>query len=80
MTIDVLTRRGEMAKKRGRPAKTDGRGLLVRLRPPIITKARAIAADKGVSMTDLLSDMLEGPMSREYLLMLRRLEQKGGGG
>lgn len=56
-----------MAKKaQGRPKKPGGEGSLVRLAPDLVSKARYIAAQRGVAMSDLLSDLLRPAIDREF--------------
>lgn len=56
-----------MAKKKaGRPKKAGGEGSLVRLAPDLVTKARYLAAQQGVPMSDLLSDWLRPIVDREF--------------
>ena len=43
-----------------------------------MSKARLIAAHNGVSIAELISETLRGPLDRAYAQMLRELEKGGG--
>ena len=76
--VGVMER--EMTNKRtGRPpsGKPSNEGKPTRLDPAVVTMARAIAASRGVAMSEYLSGLLRGPVGRDYAAMLRELE-KGG--
>jgi hypothetical protein len=62
----------------GAPGKPGAVGQHVRLRPDIVARARIIAAAEGTTISDLLSDLLEAPLSRRYLKHMRLFEQRGG--
>jgi hypothetical protein len=68
-----------MAKKRGRPAsgKPWNEGKPARLDAAVVTMARAVAGSRGITMAEYLSDILRGPVGKDYAAMLRELE-KGG--
>lgn len=55
-----------MAKVKGRPRKPGGEGTPVRIDPDLVTKARYLAALKGVPMSDLISEMLRPIIDREF--------------
>ena len=65
-----------MAKQgRGRP-RTDRDDITVKINRAIVGKARAVATHKGVTLAELLSDVLQVPIDRAYAAMLRELEGK----
>jgi hypothetical protein len=60
----------------GRPAK--GRDdMAVKVARSIVSKAKAIAQDRGISIAEYLSEKLDGPVSRDFAAMLRANEAKG---
>jgi hypothetical protein len=62
----VATEERPMAKTKGRPKKASGEGSVVRIEPDLVTKAKYLAAAKGVPMSDLLSDLLRPAIDREF--------------
>jgi hypothetical protein len=73
-----------VAKKRGRPKsdKVRGIGVAVRIDPNLMGKARVVAARRNLDVGPYLSQLLEGPVNRDYLAVLKELsdmeaEQKG---
>ena len=47
----------------------------VKIARAIVGKARLIAAHRGTSVADLLSEMLHAPVDKAYAQMLRELEK-----
>lgn len=74
--IEMLEPR-TMGKKMGRPT-TDRDDVSAKIDRAIMSKAKLIAADRGVTAAQLLSELLAGPIDRAYAEMLRRLDAKGG--
>lgn len=60
--------------KRGRPRRPDGNGLPVRIDADLVKRARAIASSKGISLTSYVSDLLRGPIGRDFLQVMKELE------
>lgn len=54
-----------MAKK-GRPNKPTGKGLPVRIDADLVSKGKYLASRRGVSLTELLSDLLRPLIEREF--------------
>ena len=75
-----------VAKKRGRPKsdKVRGIGVAVRIDPDLVGKARVVAGRRNLDVGPYLSQLLEGPVNRDYLAVLKELSEieaarKGGG-
>lgn len=68
----------EMAKQRGRPKGPGGNESTVRIEKRLAKMARSIADHRGMPIHQLLNELLEGPLERAYLAMLRELEGKQG--
>lgn len=61
-----------MAKRRGRPE--SGRDdVTVKLDRAVVAKAKLIAAHRGTTVAELLTEAVKGPIDRLYLAMLREL-------
>ncbi len=69
----------EMGKQRGRPKRSERDDGTVRIDKHLIARAKVLAGHKGISVAELLSEMLGGPIDRAYAQMVRELDQKGGG-
>ena len=69
----AIAERREVAKKTGRP-KGDRDDVTVKVARQIASKAKMIASDRGVSVAEVLSEILEVPINRSYAQMLRNLE------
>jgi hypothetical protein len=67
-------------KKAGRPKSPNprGDGLQVRLDPDIVGKARMIATRRNLDVGPFLSGLLEAPVNREYITLLKELKELEG--
>jgi hypothetical protein len=67
-------------KKAGRPKKTStrGDGIQVRLDPDVVAKAKMIATRKNLEVGPYLSSLLEAPINREYVILLKELSALEG--
>jgi hypothetical protein len=63
-----------MAKRPGRPKSSNRDDVTVKIDRTVKGKAELIATHRGVPLAELLSDLLQGPVDRAYLQMLRELE------
>jgi hypothetical protein len=63
-----------MAKRRGRPKESERDDVTVKLDRKLVGKSKLVATHRGVSVAELLSGLLEGPVDRAYAQMLRDLE------
>jgi hypothetical protein len=61
-----------MARSRGRP-KSERDDVTVKIDRSLVGMAKLIATRKGVSVAELLSDLLQGPLDQAYAEMLREL-------
>lgn len=67
----------EVAKQKGKaelkttPVKVDTR---------LVRKAKTIAEDKGLSLSDYLSEILQGPIDRDWGKILKKIAQVEEGG
>lgn len=69
-----------MAKKRGRPKSQSprGDGLQVRIDPQIVGRARLIAGNRGIGVSEYVSALLDGPVAKDYAKLIREMEAEGG--
>jgi hypothetical protein len=65
----------KMARPRGRPE--SGRNdVPAKIDKSVVEMGKAIARYKGISLAEFLSDILEGPVSKEYAKMLREIDAR----
>ena len=64
------------AKAMGRPKRSERDDVTVKLDRTIVGKAKLVATHKGVSVAELLSEVVRGPLDKAYAAMLRELEAK----
>ena len=62
-----------MAKSKGRPARPGGEGTVVRLASDLVRKAKYLAAQKGVALSDYLSDLLRPAIDKDFRKAAREL-------
>ncbi len=62
-----------MANPRGRP-KSERDDVTVKIDRSLVGMAKLIATRRGVTVAELLSEMLKSPLDRAYAQMLRELE------
>jgi hypothetical protein len=69
-------------KKAGRPKGTANKGIgrSVRIDPKLAQMARVLAARKGMELGPYLSQLLSGPITKEYQAMVREMSKELGGG
>jgi hypothetical protein len=71
-----------MAKKKaGRPKGQSirGEGKLVRIDPNVVGMARVVTGRRGTELGPYLSELLAGPVRRDYVAVLRELSALEGG-
>jgi len=65
-----------MAKQRGRP-KGEGRNdRTAKVDATVLGRVKSVADYRGISVAELLSELLEGPADRAYFQMMKELEAK----
>jgi hypothetical protein len=62
----TIAERMPMAKAKGRPRKPGGEGTPVRIDTDLVTKAKYLAAQRGVPLTTLMSDLVRPVIEREF--------------
>lgn len=65
-----------MARPKGRPKRSERDDVTVKIDRAIVGMAKAIATSRGITLAELLSESLEGPISKSYAQMLRDLDAK----
>jgi hypothetical protein len=63
-----------MAKAKGRPKTSERDDSTVRIDRTVLGKAKLVATHRGVSVAELLSEVVRVPVDRAYAAMLRELE------
>lgn len=66
-----------MAKPKGRPRRSERDDVAVKLDRTIVGKAKLVATHRGLSLAEVLSEMLVVPVDKAYGQMVRDLEHKG---
>lgn len=64
--------RKTMGRPKGSGKKSERDDVAVKVDRLIVSKARLIAGDRGISLAELLSGMLAGPVEREYGKLVRK--------
>lgn len=65
-----------VAKPKGRPKRSDRDDVAVKVGRTIVGKAKLVATHRGVSVAELLTDLLAAPVDRAYVAMVRELESE----
>jgi hypothetical protein len=87
VTLDSLVTGGKMgvitgvagvAKTKGRPKRSERDDVTVKLDRSIARKAKAVAALRGISVAEFLSEITRGPVDRAYQQTHKDLEKGGG--
>ena len=68
-----------MAKKRGRPRSIERRVAVVKLDSTVVGKAQMVAKARGTSVAEYLSEIIRGPVDRDFLKEMKRIEAESGG-
>ncbi len=74
--VNHVERIAAVAKGRGRPKK-DRNDMAVKVDRSIASRAKIISAARGQTLAEYLSELLEGPISRDYAKEMRRQESRG---
>jgi hypothetical protein len=64
--MGTITADKRMAKRKGRPRKSSGEGTPVRIDSDLVSKARYLAAQRDLPLSELLSDLLRPSIEREF--------------
>ncbi len=82
-TTDVaVLEREPMGKRRGRPKTdkpTERTDSVVRIDTAIVSKARIVAAANKTTVSEYLSDLLRGPVDRDFAREVKKIDEAGGG-
>jgi hypothetical protein len=74
MTVELMP----MARPKGRPR--SGRDdATTKLDRKLLGKAHLIAKDRGISVVELLSEMLRGPIEKAYAQLVRKVDKQEEG-
>jgi hypothetical protein len=63
-----------MERKRGRPKASKRRDAVVKLDVKIVGKAQMVAKAKGTSLAEYLSEIIRGPVDRDFLKIMKTME------
>lgn len=74
--MEAIAERGTMDKRPGRPKTSTRVDTVVKIDKTLAGKAKLIAAHEGISIADLMSELLQSPIDKRYAKMLRDLEGK----
>ena len=65
-----------MARKRGRPKASQRRDAVVKLDAILVGKAQMVAKARGTSVAEYLSEIIRGPVDRDFLKVMKEMEAK----
>jgi hypothetical protein len=63
-----------MARKRGRPKGIKRRDAVVKLDVILVGKAQMVAKARGTSVAEYLSEIIRGPVDRDFLSIMKQME------
>lgn len=63
-----------MTRKRGRPEGIKRRDAVVKLDAILVGKAQMVAKARGTSLAEYLSEIIRGPVDRDFLSIMKQLE------
>lgn len=65
-----------MTKPKGRPRTSDRNDVTVKVDRDVIDMARMVALHRKITLAELLTDVLKGPIHKLHAAMVRDLESK----
>ena len=71
--MDVTQGTGPMARVKGKKSERDD--VAVKVDRTLVGMARLIATQRGLSVAELLSSLLDAPIRKAYTVMLKELEK-----
>ncbi len=74
--MEAILEREQMARPKGRP-KSVRDEVPVRLDRSLAAQAKLIAAHRGITIGELMAELLSAPIGKAYLQMVRDLEKRG---
>jgi hypothetical protein len=77
--MKVVTESKTMAKSRGRP-KTERDDVTVKLDRSIVSRAKIIAAARGLTLAEYLSDLTRGLVDRDFAKEMKRVQEESRDG
>lgn len=72
--VAVLESRPMTEKRRGRPKTSERKDATARLDAAVLAKAQMVAKARGVSIAEYLTDIVKGPVDRDFLKEMKKLE------
>jgi hypothetical protein len=66
-----------MASKKGRPKRPSVETIPVRLEASLARKAKYLAAEKGITITEILDEYLRGPLDRDFAKAAKNVDRAG---
>jgi hypothetical protein len=69
-----------MPASKGRPKRSDRDDVAVKMDRTIVGRAKYVANYRGISVAELLSDLVRGPLDKAYGQMMREIEKAEGKG
>jgi hypothetical protein len=78
--MTATAERSDMAKGKGRLKGPEGDNVAVKLDRSVVAMAKMIAARRGITLTEFLTELTRGPVEREFEKEMRRLGSKGDQG
>jgi hypothetical protein len=67
--------REPMSRPKGRPKRSERHDATTKIDRILLGKAHLIARQKGITVAELLSEMLRGPIDKAYAQLVRSLDQ-----
>lgn len=74
------TKHGGTRKGSGRPKTSERKDGTARIDLQILGQAQMIAKRRKISLAEYLSDLLRGPVDRDFLKAMKELQESGGAG
>jgi hypothetical protein len=74
--MEALSGVVKVAKPKGRPKRSERDDTTVKLSRALVLKAKIVATQRGISVAELLSELLQGPLDRAYDQALKDLGGK----
>lgn len=65
-----------MAKPKGRPKRSERDDVTTKIDRNLVGKAHVIARERGITVAELLSELLRGPIDKAYAAVVRSLDKQ----
>lgn len=78
--MQTATEERVMAKAKGRPKSSQRNDVTAKVDSGVVTKAKFVADTRGIPLAEYLSELLRGPVDRDFARAVKQVSEQEGTG